>query len=204
MKWIPDMNSSGNYHYHFSREMILVKISDAIAIILAYTDTWNWHKNDGEKSSGGPKAWIMHPHSLPFHSLSLPPHLPIPPSIPQTPDAAQSTTVATYYTEKTHILFPFKLNGIWSWWQFSFRFEPNGIPFGSKSKGKLSSRSYRIQYERKRKYSFLSAGDAGCIHCYPTTECLIFRQRKSRLCMLLSFPKFVYEYNMVETTYNMV
>ena len=26
------------------------------------------------------------------------------------------------YTEKTIFLFPFKLNGIWSWWQFSFRF----------------------------------------------------------------------------------
>ena len=26
------------------------------------------------------------------------------------------------YTEKTSIPFPFKLNGIWSWCQFSFRF----------------------------------------------------------------------------------
>ena len=25
------------------------------------------------------------------------------------------------YTEKTSIPFPFKSNGIWSWWQFSFR-----------------------------------------------------------------------------------
>ena len=25
-------------------------------------------------------------------------------------------------TEKTIFLFPFKLNGIWSWWQFSFQF----------------------------------------------------------------------------------
>ena len=41
---------------------------------------------------------------------------------------------------------------------FPFDFEPNGIPFGSKSKGKLSPRSYLIQFERKRKYSFLSAG----------------------------------------------
>ena len=54
--------------------------------------------------------------------------------------------------------FPFTLNGIWSWWKFSFRFsEPNGIPFGSKLKGKLSQRSYPIQCERKWKYSFLSA-----------------------------------------------
>ena len=47
---------------------------------------------------------------------------------------------------------------IWSWWQFSFRFsEPNGIPFGSKSKWKLSSWSYPIQCEREWKYSFFSA-----------------------------------------------
>ena len=32
---------------------------------------------------------------------------------------------------------------------FPFDFEPNGIPFDSKSKGKLSPRSYPIQYERK-------------------------------------------------------
>ena len=39
---------------------------------------------------------------------------------------------------------------------FPFEFEPNGTPFGSKSKGKLSPRSYRIQFERKLKHSFLS------------------------------------------------
>ena len=39
---------------------------------------------------------------------------------------------------------------------FLFNFEPNGIPFGSKLKGKLSPRSYPIQCERKWKYSFLS------------------------------------------------
>ena len=38
-----------------------------------------------------------------------------------------------------------------------FDFEPNGIQFGSKSKGKLSPRSYPFQWERKWKYSFLSA-----------------------------------------------
>ena len=37
-----------------------------------------------------------------------------------------------------------------------FDFEPNGIPFCSKSKGKLSPRSYPIQCERKWKHSFLS------------------------------------------------
>ena len=36
--------------------------------------------------------------------------------------------------------------------------EPNRIPYGSKSKGKLSPRSYPIQCERKWKHSFLSAG----------------------------------------------
>ena len=39
---------------------------------------------------------------------------------------------------------------------FPFDFEPNRNPFGSKSKGKLSPRSYLIQFERKWKYSFLS------------------------------------------------
>ena len=43
---------------------------------------------------------------------------------------------------------------------FPFDFEPNGIQFGSKSKGKLSPRSYPIQC--KRKYSFLSGeGERG-------------------------------------------
>ena len=50
----------------------------------------------------------------------------------------------------------FTLNGIWSWWQFSFRFwtKWNNICF-RKSNGKLSPRSYPIQFERKWKYSFL-------------------------------------------------
>ena len=39
---------------------------------------------------------------------------------------------------------------------FPSDFEPNGNPFGSKSKGKLSPRSYPIPCERKLKYSFLS------------------------------------------------
>ena len=39
---------------------------------------------------------------------------------------------------------------------FPFNFEPNGIPFGSKSKGKLSPRSYPIECERNWTYSFLS------------------------------------------------
>ena len=43
--------------------------------------------------------------------------------------------------------------------RFPFDFEPNGIPFGSKSKEKLFPRSYPIQFERKWNTSFLSAGN---------------------------------------------
>ena len=39
---------------------------------------------------------------------------------------------------------------------FPFDFEPNGFLFGSKLKGKLSPRSYPIQFERKWKTSFFS------------------------------------------------
>ena len=39
---------------------------------------------------------------------------------------------------------------------FPFDLEPNGIPFGSKLKGKLSHQSCPIQFERKWKHSFLS------------------------------------------------
>ena len=42
--------------------------------------------------------------------------------------------------------------------RFPFDFELNGIPFGSKLKGKLSPRSYPIQCERNWKYSFRSVG----------------------------------------------
>ena len=61
-----------------------------------------------------------------------------------------------YYTEKTIFTFLFILNGIWSWWQFSFQFLTKWNSIWFKSKGKLSPRSYHIQYERKWKYSFLS------------------------------------------------
>ena len=44
---------------------------------------------------------------------------------------------------------------------FPFGFEPNGIPFRSKFKGKLSPRSNPIQCERKWKYSFLSVRQKG-------------------------------------------
>ena len=42
---------------------------------------------------------------------------------------------------------------------FPFDFEPNGVPFGSKSKGKLSPRPYPIQFQRKLNTSFLSASE---------------------------------------------
>ena len=38
---------------------------------------------------------------------------------------------------------------------FLFDFEPNGFPFGSKSKGKLSPWSYLIQYKRRLLLGFL-------------------------------------------------
>ena len=66
-------------------------------------------------------------------------------------------------TEKTGIKFPFKLNGIWSWWQFSFRCWPNGNLFGSKLIGKLSPRSYPIQFERKFNTSVRSALHRSCL-----------------------------------------
>ena len=40
---------------------------------------------------------------------------------------------------------------------FPFDLEPNGNPFGSKSKGKLSPQPYRIRFERNWKYSLLTA-----------------------------------------------
>ena len=40
---------------------------------------------------------------------------------------------------------------------FPFNFEPNGFPFGSESKEKLSPRSYPIQLGRKWNTGFLSA-----------------------------------------------
>ena len=39
---------------------------------------------------------------------------------------------------------------------FPFDFEPNGFLFDSKSRGKLSPRSYPIQFERNWKCGFVS------------------------------------------------
>ena len=77
----------------------------------------------------------------------------LPPWIYQVPIYLSGTIL---YTEKTIFPFPFTLNGILSWWQFSFRFWTKGFLFGSKSNGRLSLRWYRIQCERKWKDRFLS------------------------------------------------
>ena len=45
---------------------------------------------------------------------------------------------------------------------FPFNFESNGIPFGLKSKRKLSPPSYPIQIEKNWKYSFFSAVWSQC------------------------------------------
>ena len=52
---------------------------------------------------------------------------------------------------------------------FPFNSEPNGIPFGSKSNGKLSPRFYPIQCERKWKSSFLSVAQLCQTLFTPTT-----------------------------------
>ena len=49
---------------------------------------------------------------------------------------------------------------------FPFEYEPNGIPFGSKSKGKLSPRSYPIQFvsDARRLHTF-QPGPAEVVPC---------------------------------------
>ena len=61
------------------------------------------------------------------------------------------------HTEKTIFPFPFKLNGIWSWWQLSFRFwtKWNSIWFKIERKT-VTTIIYPIQCKSKGKYSFLS------------------------------------------------
>ena len=60
---------------------------------------------------------------------------------------------------------------------FPFDFEPNGITFGSKSKGKLSPRPYSIQYKRKWNTSFLSVEE---VFYFPLHMNPIKYQTKSR------------------------
>ena len=66
---------------------------------------------------------------------------------------------------------------------FPFDFEPNGFPFGSKSKRKLSPRSYPIQFERKWKYSFLSVE-------FPRGIKVIFCVNLNSILKLRKFKKF--------------
>ena len=60
---------------------------------------------------------------------------------------------------------------------FPLDFEPNGNPFGSKSKGKLSSQSYPIQFERKLNTSFLSVGsESSIIQLFFTVKYLVYQK----------------------------
>ena len=61
---------------------------------------------------------------------------------------------------------------------FTFDFEPNGIPFGSKLKRKLSTRSYPIQCERKWKYSVLRVYENKEIHPPRRIRCLKVKQEE--------------------------
>ena len=61
---------------------------------------------------------------------------------------------------------------------FPFDFKQNGIPFGSKSKGILSPRSYPIQCEWKWITSFLSTYEAVC-YVETSLTPLINKQGKS-------------------------
>ena len=51
--------------------------------------------------------------------------------------------------------FSFTLDGIWSWWRFSFRFWTQNSIWFRKLKWKLSPRSHPIQCDRKWKLGFL-------------------------------------------------
>jgi len=68
----------------------------------------------------------------------------------------QQTRTLTHTLRKLYFIFLSNWMGNDRGDSFSFDFEPNGIPFGLKSKGKLSPWLYPIQFERKWKYSFLS------------------------------------------------
>ena len=60
---------------------------------------------------------------------------------------------------------------------FPFNFEPIGIQFGSKLKGKLSPRSYPIQFKRKWHTSFLSVEvDTG------VKKCPFFKRARGWFC----------------------
>ena len=64
---------------------------------------------------------------------------------------------------------------------FPFDFELNGIPFASKSKGKLSPQSYPIEYERKRKCSFLSVAIGKQQYQMPRNSLFTYKTEKFEL-----------------------
>ena len=68
---------------------------------------------------------------------------------------------------------------------FPLDFEPNGIPFGSKSKGKLSPRSHPIQFERKWNTIFLSVACLQRVMLIGSMLQVVWR-RRVRLLMYLS------------------
>ena len=68
---------------------------------------------------------------------------------------------------------------------FPFDFEPNGNPFGSKSKGMLSPRSYPIQFERKWKSSFFSARSYTLRRSLFSSDCCPIIYLKSSVLVLL-------------------
>ena len=65
------------------------------------------------------------------------------------------------YTEKTIFPFPFTLNGIWSGWQFSFRFKTKWNSIWFKIERQTVTTIIPIQFERKWKTSFLSVHQPG-------------------------------------------
>ena len=79
------------------------------------------------------------------------------------------------------ILFPFTLNGIWSWWQFSFRFlfKWNSIWFKIERKTVTTIRFHSIY--RKWNTSFLSERDAHigeCFLCVAANKTVYFMREK--------------------------
>ena len=61
---------------------------------------------------------------------------------------------------------------------FPFDFEANGVPFDLKLNGKLSTRSYPIQCERKWKYSVLRVYENKEIHPPRRIRCLKVKQEE--------------------------
>ena len=72
---------------------------------------------------------------------------------------------------------------------FHFDFEKNGIPFSSKSKIRLSPRSYPIQFERKWKSIFLSVDNLVRRQSQKAIECDSISQG-NLLRILLTETKF--------------